>query len=91
MKLILVDEKYLRRIPADARARKATCCGRAIRAGQYVLHHRFDANAFAQTDVHFHAACLKARLECVPEDNVAPTDVDAADAALRRSINRLAS
>lgn len=92
MKLILVDEKYLRRWPSQAPARaKARCCGKAIRAGQWVFHDRLDALAYAQTDTHHHASCLKARLATVAEDTVEPTDPIAADRALTRRIEAMAA
>ena len=85
MKILEATPKFLNRWPTRHRARKAACCGYKIKPGQHVVTHDLDVPTFGTATVTFHVACLRARLEDVPEDTITPTSARAAWQAERRA------
>lgn len=77
MKLLQATAEYLSRWDPRSPARKCPCCHRAIRPGEWVLHHEFRGAAFADATVHQHRACLLAL--CAGIDDDAPTAPDPVD------------
>ena len=85
MKLLQATAEYLSRWDPRSAARKCPCCRRAIRPGEWVVHHEFRGHAYADATVHQHRACLLAICESLPEAvDAGPDPVDplAAAAAL---------
>lgn len=90
MKVEKITDLQLARIHPRSPARKCPACGRQIRAGQHVLTHRLTADRYADATMRIHVACLRERIEDVPEDDIAPSNADAALAQARREAKQAA-
>lgn len=84
MKLLHATAEYLSRWDRRSAARKCPACRRAIRPGEWIIHHEFRGHAYADATIHTHRACMLAVCDEAPAtgDTPIPTDPLAAAALL---------
>jgi hypothetical protein len=82
MKILEVTRETKKRLPA-----RSSCCGRAFRVGQWaVLREMTRPGVYVDLTTADHVACLRARLEAIPEDLVEASDPTVAFSAERRQL-----
>lgn len=82
MKVLEVTRKNKSKFPA-----RGSCCGRAFRVGQWaVLRPMTRPGIYVDLTTADHVACLRARLDSIPEDSVEPSDPKVAFDVERRRL-----
>ena len=90
MKLVKLTPAMAARWSPASPARKCPICHRANKPGQHVLQHKLAPRIYIDTELNIHALCALALAEQAGPDDVDPTNLDAAIAALTRETKRVA-